>query len=198
MCELDFRKPAAAAAAPPGLSPIVARRSADICGSSQAQCDYQRQQMRLRLLWRLRYAHLLLSGGQSPELPAGGGDDYAALALLAAAPSLAAFCAGLSRCARRRAGVSCRSPKSAQRVPTSIVVEGKSNFESDLVMRHPAIFDMAARLNHLEPADLPQRARGATDGVVDRIFDAFLRRTGDLDDPVNVIGHRHPSLKFGA
>jgi len=32
-------------------------------------------------------------------------------------------------------------------------------------MRHPAIFDMAARLNHLEPADLPQRARGATNGV---------------------------------
>jgi hypothetical protein len=23
-------------------------------------------------------------------------------------------------------------------------------------MRHPAVFDMAPRLNHLEPADLPQ------------------------------------------
>jgi hypothetical protein len=63
-------------------------------------------------------------------------------------------------------------------------------------MRHPAIFDMAARLNPLEPADLPQRARGATNGVLDRISDAFLRRTGDLDDSVNVIGHRHPSLSL--
>lgn len=41
-------------------------------------------------------------------------------------------------------------------------------------MRHPAVFDMAARLNHLEPADLPQRARGATNGVLDRVFDAFF------------------------
>ena len=59
-------------------------------------------------------------------------------------------------------------------------------------MRHRAVFDMAARLHYLEPADLTQRARSAADSVLDRVLDALLRGTGDLDNPVNVIGHRHP------
>ena len=37
-----------------------------------------------------------------------------------------------------------------------------------------AVFDVAARLHHLEPTDLPERARGAADGVLDRVFDAVL------------------------
>jgi hypothetical protein len=49
---------------------------------------------------------------------------------------------------------------------------------------------MAARFNHLKQADLPQRAGGATNGALNRIYDAFLRRAGNLDDSVNVIGHR--------
>ena len=54
---------------------------------------------------------------------------------------------------------------------------------------------MAACLQHLEPADLPECARGAADGILDRVFDAVLRGTGNLDDPVDVIlGHRHASL----
>jgi hypothetical protein len=36
--------------------------------------------------------------------------------------------------------------------------------------------------------DLPERARGAADGVLDRVLDAHLRGTGDLDDAVDVIG----------
>jgi hypothetical protein len=76
-----------------------------------------------------------------------------------------------------------------------VVVECKSDFESDLVMRHPAVFDMAACLQHLEPADLPECARGASNGILNRVFDAVLRGTGNLDDPVDVIvGHRHLSL----
>ena len=72
-----------------------------------------------------------------------------------------------------------------------VVVECKTDFDSNLVMRHPAFFNMAACLQHLEPADLPERARGAADGILDRVFDAVLRGTGDLDDPVDVIvGHR--------
>ena len=54
------------------------------------------------------------------------------------------------------------------------VVECEPHFESDLVMRHLAVFDMAACLQHLEPADLPERARGAADGILDRVFDAVL------------------------
>ena len=56
-------------------------------------------------------------------------------------------------------------------------------------MRHLAVFDVAARLHHLEPAYLPERARGAADGVLDRVLDALLRGTGDLDDAVDVIGY---------
>src|SRR5215813_228868 len=43
-------------------------------------------------------------------------------------------------------------------------------------MRHRAVFDMAARLHYLEPADLTQRARSAADSVLDRVLDALLRR----------------------
>ena len=57
-------------------------------------------------------------------------------------------------------------------------------------MRDLAVFDMAARLHHLKPANLAQRARGAADAVLNRVLDAFLRGTGDLNDAVNVIGHR--------
>src|ERR1700745_630696 len=77
-----------------------------------------------------------------------------------------------------------------------VVVECKPHLESDLVMRHRAVFDMAARLHYLEPADLTERARSAADSVLDRVLDALLRGTGDLDNPVNVIGHRHPSVAW--
>ena len=55
-----------------------------------------------------------------------------------------------------------------------VVVEGEPDFERDLIMRHPAVFDMAACLQHLEPTDLPECARGAADGILDRVFDAVL------------------------
>ena len=47
-------------------------------------------------------------------------------------------------------------------------------------MRHLAVLDVAARLQHFEPADLPERARGAADGILDRVFDAVLGGTGNL------------------
>jgi len=80
-------------------------------------------------------------------------------------------------------------------VSALIVVEGEPDFDSDLVMRHLAVLDVAARFQHLEPADLPEGARGTADGILDRVFDAVLRGTGNLDDPVDMIaGHRHLSL----
>jgi hypothetical protein len=54
-------------------------------------------------------------------------------------------------------------------------------------MRHLAVLDVAARFQHLEPADLPEGARGTADGILDRVFDAVLRGTGNLDDPVDII-----------
>jgi hypothetical protein len=96
---------------------------------------------------------------------------------------------------RRSASLENERPQLGDVVPALIVVvKRKSYFEGDLVVRRPAVFDMAARLHHLEPAELAQRARGATNGVLDRILDALLGGTSDLDDPVNVIGHRHPSF----
>ena len=49
-------------------------------------------------------------------------------------------------------------------------------------MRHLAVFDMAACLQHLEPTDLPECARGAADGVLDRVLDALLGGACNLDD----------------
>src|ERR1700719_5083505 len=75
-----------------------------------------------------------------------------------------------------------------------VVVERESNFESDLVMRNLAVFDMAARLHHFEPANLPQRARRTADGDLYRVLDALFRRARDLDDSVNMVRHRHAPL----
>ncbi len=81
-------------------------------------------------------------------------------------------------------------------LPASIVVvKREPDLESDLVMRNLAVFDMAARLHHLEPADLAERARCTTDGVLDRVLKAPLRRACDLDDPVNMIRHRLPPVQ---
>jgi hypothetical protein len=61
-------------------------------------------------------------------------------------------------------------------IPASIVVvECEADFECDLVMSHPAVFDVAARLHHLKPADLPQRAGSRADAVLDRFLNALLR-----------------------
>jgi hypothetical protein len=75
---------------------------------------------------------------------------------------------------------------------SSAVVEREPDFEGDLIVRHLTVFDMAARLHHLKPADLPQSARRTADGVLDRVLDALLRRASDFDDSVNVVGHRYP------
>jgi hypothetical protein len=89
----------------------------------------------------------------------------------------------------------CRARAFDGDFPASIVVvERESDFESDLVMRHLAVFDMAARLQHFEPANLPQRARRTPDGGLDRVLDALFRRARDLDDSVNMVRHRHPPV----
>ena len=77
---------------------------------------------------------------------------------------------------------------------SSVIVEREPDFEGNLVVGHLAVFDMAARLHHLEPADLPQGAGRTADGVLDRVLDALLRRARDLDDSVNMVRHRHPPI----
>src|SRR5947208_12521943 len=46
---------------------------------------------------------------------------------------------------------------------------------------------MAARAHDLEPTQVAQRLVRAGDGGADRVLDALLRRSDDLDDPVNVV-----------
>jgi hypothetical protein len=50
----------------------------------------------------------------------------------------------------------------------------------DLVMRNLAVFDMAARLHHFEPANLPHRARRTPDGGLDRVLDALFLKSPRL------------------
>lgn len=78
--------------------------------------------------------------------------------------------------------------RKTERTSPIVVIQGKADLEGYLVMRDLAIFDMAARLHHL-PAKLAQRARGAADGVRDRILNTLLGRAYDLDDSVDVITH---------
>jgi hypothetical protein len=60
--------------------------------------------------------------------------------------------------------------------PSIVVVWPEPDFECDMVMRrHCAVFDMAAPLHYLKPADLPQRARRPAHGVPNRVLDALLR-----------------------
>jgi len=56
-------------------------------------------------------------------------------------------------------------------------------------MVHLAMFDVAARFDDLEPAQFAQRLRGACDGPVDRVVDALLGRSNDLNDAVDVVVH---------
>ena len=53
-------------------------------------------------------------------------------------------------------------------------------------MRDLAVFDMAACLYHLKPANLAQCARGAGDAVLKRVVNTFFRRTGDLNEVTSV------------
>ena len=56
-------------------------------------------------------------------------------------------------------------------------------------MHDLAVFNMAAGLHDLEPADLAQRTRGPNDGALDRVLKAFFRRACDLDNSIRSAGY---------
>src|SRR5439155_11919719 len=70
------------------------------------------------------------------------------------------------------------------------VVDREADLQHDLIMLDLAVFEVAARLQHLKPAQVAQGAAGTADRALDRILDAGLRRAADLDDPVDVVFHR--------
>src|SRR5262249_30980625 len=59
-----------------------------------------------------------------------------------------------------------------------------------------ACVDFAANLCDLEPAQVVQRFRRATNCGADRIFDAIRRRAREFDRLVHVVGHESCPLCF--
>ena len=71
--------------------------------------------------------------------------------------------------------------------------EGEADFDGHLIMVDLAVHHMAAGLDHLEPADILERARSPRDRALDRVLDARRRRADQLDDLVDVVRHELPS-----
>src|SRR5260221_9529634 len=95
--------------------------------------------------------------------------------------------------------VRCRKAEGAALFrPTSSpadVFQREAGLQRHLIVLHLAVLDVAARLGDLEPAQMPQGARGAGDGALHGILDARLRRADELDDLVDMIMHGvlHPA-----
>src|SRR4029077_1288698 len=90
------------------------------------------------------------------------------------------------------------TPRAPRRVPRDkplaslcpvAVGDRETDLEGDLIMRNLAVLDMAAGLDDLEPAQVAQGLRRAGDGALDRVVDALVRRTDDLNDAVDMIVH---------
>src|SRR3954447_10600531 len=71
------------------------------------------------------------------------------------------------------------------------LLQPEADLERHLVVRDPAVLDVAARGHHLEPLDVAQRLRRLGDRVVDRQLDSLGRAARDLDALVDVVvAHR--------
>src|SRR5207245_4906012 len=87
--------------------------------------------------------------------------------------------------ARYHAEVTPSTPAPSTR--TFISVEREAHLHRHLPVRHLAAFDLAARVRHLEPAQVVQRFPRLCDGVGDRLLQALRRRAGQLDGLVHMI-----------
>ena len=56
-------------------------------------------------------------------------------------------------------------------------------------MRDAAVFDLPARLDHLEPPQVPHRLRGFRHRIPDRFFNAVRGGADEFDFFVDVIAH---------
>src|SRR5579883_656516 len=92
---------------------------------------------------------------------------------------------------RRDHDIACisRPPFTLARSICRVALQPEAGFDRHLVLRHLAVLDIAAHLNDLEPAEMAQRERGLGDGAVDRLAHAFVRRTDQFDDFIDVIRH---------
>src|SRR3712207_6500678 len=67
--------------------------------------------------------------------------------------------------------------------------EGEADLERYLIVGDAAVLDVAASLDDLEPAYVADRGGGAGDRLLDRVLDAGLGATDDLDDLVDFVAH---------
>jgi hypothetical protein len=63
------------------------------------------------------------------------------------------------------------------------------HFDGHLVVQDLAALDVPSRFEHLEPADIVDRARSPGNGGLDRILDARGRGADEFDDLVDVVRH---------
>jgi hypothetical protein len=54
-------------------------------------------------------------------------------------------------------------------------------------MMHLSVLDVSARLDHLEPANVPDRLASTLDRPLDGVFNGRRRRADKLDNFINMI-----------
>jgi hypothetical protein len=69
------------------------------------------------------------------------------------------------------------------------ILQGEADFDRHLPMGDAVVFDLSARLDHLEPAQVAERLGGFRHRVLDRFFNAVRGGTDELDFFVDVIAH---------
>src|SRR5205823_4806182 len=82
-----------------------------------------------------------------------------------------------------------RAPRDRLSPSPSRILDREADLQYGLKVTHLAAVDLATGLDDLEPSQVSQGFRGAADGGLDRILDAVLRGTGDLDHSVDVVFH---------
>src|SRR6266850_247096 len=84
------------------------------------------------------------------------------------------------------------APSTRTRIPS---VEREAHLHRHLPVGHLAILDLAARVSHLEPAQVVQRLGRSLHCVGDGVLQALWRRPGELDGLVDMVRHSAPPGK---
>jgi hypothetical protein len=70
------------------------------------------------------------------------------------------------------------------------ILHPKSDFDSDLEVRHRALHDRAADAGNLVPVEVPKGFVGSTDGIVDGLLNTFGRGADHFGETVGSIRHK--------
>src|SRR3982750_1578673 len=74
------------------------------------------------------------------------------------------------------------------------VFHREADLDAHLIVLDLAVLDVAARLQDLEPAQMPDSAVGTRNCRADGVFNAFVRRANQLKDFVDMLLHDGFSL----